>query len=96
MISPGEESGSSSLCLLAFLGDLGWGRKARVGGIGMGLLNGVLGRAGGIAALHYDEHFSGIRMAVYEYSGALGGTIHRSRLGTKHFYYENMLHVSLQ
>jgi hypothetical protein len=43
-----------SLCLLAFSGDLGWGRKARVGGVGMGLLSGVLGRVGGIAALHCD------------------------------------------
>lgn len=54
MISLGEGFGCLSLCLLAFSGDLGWGRKARVGGVGMGLLSGVLGRVGGIAALHCD------------------------------------------
>lgn len=32
----------------------------------MGLLNGVLERAGGIAALHCDEHFFGICMAGFQ------------------------------
>jgi hypothetical protein len=35
----------------------------------MGLLNGVLGRAGGIAALHFDHHFSGICMAASQVFG---------------------------
>ena len=56
MISLGEGFGCLSLCLLAFSGDLGWDRKARVGGVGMGLSSGVLGRVGGIAALHCDQH----------------------------------------
>jgi hypothetical protein len=58
MISHAVGFGFSSLYPSAFSEDLGLGRKARDGGVGMvGYLSGGQGVVGGTAVLHYKEHF---------------------------------------